>query len=73
MFKSFSPGESSYFILTDLEKPTWPKPQIKTQVTSKVFNKIALKDCGRTRLKFERAVHKINQGKSLDMRHWCYE
>ena len=70
MFKTFTPEEKSYFVLTNLEKPTWPKPQIKTEVNSLVFNKICVEECGRTALKFERAVHKINQGNNLDMTAW---
>ena len=70
MFKTFMPKEKSYFVLTYLEKPTWPKPQIKTEVSSQVFNKICVEECGRTRLKFERAVHKINRGKNLNMTAW---
>ena len=70
MFKTFSPKEKSYFVLTDLEKTTWPKPQIKTEVSIQVFNKICVEECGKTRLKFERAVDKINQGNNLDMTTW---
>ena len=70
MFKTFMPKEKSYFILTDLKKPDLPKLQIKTEVSSQVFNKICVEECGRTALRFERAVHKINQGNNLDMTTW---
>ena len=70
MFKTFMTKEKSYFLLTDLKKPTCPKPQIKTEVRIQVFNIICVEECGRTRLKFERAVHKINQGKNLNMTAW---
>ena len=70
MFKTFMPKEKSYFILTDLEKPELPRLQIKTKFNSQVFNKICVEECGRTALKFERAVHKINEGNNLDMTAW---